>query len=104
LVFMVFMTDVFEPEYSLLAVPSTVLAAFSLPTLRRSIVNSLDWFAVMCFSLTCATVWLGWVALQTSWPPKISNNIARQTAGYEIFVSWPAVIIAVLGTLSWILL
>lgn len=104
LVFMVFLADVFEPEYSLLAVPSAVLASFALPTLRRGVVNSLDWFAVMCFSLTCATVWLGWVALQTGWPPKISNNIARQSAGYEIFISWPAVIIAVLGTLSWVML
>ncbi|HLU14427.1 MAG TPA: glycosyltransferase [Burkholderiaceae bacterium] len=101
LVFMACLTDVFEPEFALLAVPSAVLASFALPTLRRGIVNSLDWFAVMCFSLTAATVWLGWVALQTGWPPKISNNIARQSAGYEIFVSWPAVIVAVLGTLSW---
>lgn len=104
LVFMLFLADVFEPEYSLLAVPSAVLASFALPTLRRGVVNSLDWFAVMCFSLTCATVWLGWVALQTGWPPKISHNIARQTAGYDIYVSWPAVIIAVLGTLSWFVL
>lgn len=62
---LVFLADSFEPEYSLLAVPSAILAAFSLPTLRRGIVNSLDWFAVMCFSLTTATVWLGWIALQT---------------------------------------
>ncbi|NYT65114.1 glycosyltransferase [Alcaligenaceae bacterium] len=99
---MLFLADVFEPEYSLLAVPCAVLAAFALPTLRRGVVNTLDWFAVMCFSLTAATVWLGWVALQTGWPPKIAHNIARQTAGYEAFVSWPAVSIAVLGTLSWI--
>lgn len=104
LVFMMFLSDVFEPEYSLLAVPSAVLASFALPTLRRSIVNSLDWFAVMCFSLTSATVWLGWVALQTGWPPKISHNIARQTAGYDIFVHWPSVFIAVLGSISWLLL
>lgn len=104
LVFMLFHVSVFEPEYSLLAVPSAVLASFALPTLRRGIVNSLDWFAVMCFSLTCATVWLGWVALQTGWPPKISHNIARQTTGYDIIVHWPAVAIAALGTLSWIAL
>lgn len=101
-VFMLFLRNVFEPEYSLIAVPSAVLAAFALPTLRRGIVNSLDWFAVMCFSLTCATVWLGWFALQTGWPPKISHNIARQTAGYDIHIYWPAVIIALLGTLWWL--
>src|SRR5690606_19328701 len=34
---MLFLADIFEPEYSLLAMPAAVLAAFSLPTLRRSI-------------------------------------------------------------------
>lgn len=104
LCFMVFMRSTSEPEYSLLALPCAVLAAFALPTLRRGLVNSLDWFAVMCFSLTSATVWLGWVAQQTGWPPKISHNIARQTTGFDIQVFWPAVIIAVFGTLSWVVL
>ncbi len=101
LVALLFLADSFEPEYSLLAVPCAILAAFSLPTLRRGIVNSLDWFAVMCFSLTSATVWLGWIALQTGWPEQISHNIARQTRGYDVFISWPAVFVAILGTLAW---
>src|SRR5690606_22890958 len=32
---MVFQVDAFEPEYSLVALPAAVLAAFSLPPLRR---------------------------------------------------------------------
>src|SRR5690606_23911261 len=78
--------------------------SFSLPTLRRGVVNSLDWFAVMCFSLTTATVWLGWIALQTGWPRQIAHNIARQTRGYDVYISWPAVLVAVLGTLAWLAL
>lgn len=104
LVVMAFLVDPFEPEYSLMAVPVAVLAAFALPTLRRGVVNSLDWFAVMCFSLTCLTVWLGWVALQTGWPTQIAHNIARQTQGYNAYVSWPAVLIALAGTACWIAL
>ncbi|GAB2902577.1 ArnT family glycosyltransferase [Paralcaligenes ginsengisoli] len=99
---MFFLADVFEPEYSLMAVPVAVLAAFSLPTLRRGVVNSLDWFAVMCFSLTAATVWLGWVALQTGWPRQIAHNIARQTTGYEAHVAPAAVLIALAATLTWV--
>jgi len=102
LITMCFLADVFEPEYALMAVPTAVLAAFSLPTLRRAVVNSLDWFAVMCFSLTAATVWLGWFALQTGWPAQIHHNITRLIRGYEIFVSWPAVFIALAGTLAWV--
>lgn len=101
LAIIVFLVDPFEPEYSLLVVPCAVLAAFTLPTLRRGVVNSLDWFALMCFSLTNLTVWLGWVALQAGWPSQIAHNIARQTRGYEAHISWPAVTIALAGTGCW---
>ena len=93
-----------DSEYVLLAVPCAVLAAFSLPTLRRGVVNTLDWFAVMCFSLTAATVWLGWVALHFHWPAQISRNIARQTTGYEPVISWVAFALALVFTLAWIAL
>ncbi|HLU78665.1 MAG TPA: glycosyltransferase [Burkholderiaceae bacterium] len=102
LIIMIFLADVFEPEYALMAVPAAVLAAFALPTLRRAVVNSLDWFAVMCFSLTAATVWLGWFALHTGMPEQIHHNITRLTRGYDIHVSWPSVLIALVGTLAWV--
>ncbi len=104
LLVMFFLADPFEPEYSLMAVPVAVLAAFSLPTLRRGVVNSLDWFAVMCFSLTATTVWLGWIALQIGWPHQIAHNIARQTQGYNAYISWPEVAIALAGTVAWIVM
>lgn len=103
-VIMLFLVDPFEPEYSLMAVPAAVLAAFSLPTLRRGVVNSLDWFAVMCFSLTSATVWLGWVALQAGWPGQIADNIARQTTGYTPHLHWLATLTAIAITVTWGLL
>ncbi len=93
-----------DSEYVLLAVPCAVLGAFSLPTLRRGVVNTLDWFAVMCFSLTAATVWLGWVALHFQWPAQISRNIARQTTGYQPEISWVAFALAVGFTVGWIAL
>ena len=46
------MTNSGEPEYVLFATPLAVLAAFALPTMRRGVVNTLDWFALMCFSVT----------------------------------------------------
>jgi len=90
-----------EPDYMMLVVPCAALAAFAMPTLRRGAVNTLDWFALMCFSLTAATVWLGWVALHFGWPPKIAGNIARQTSGFVPTLSWLAVALAVLVTLGW---
>lgn len=93
-----------DSEYVLLAVPCAVLGAFSLPTLRRGVVNTLDWFAVMCFSLTAATAWLGWIALHFHWPAQIARNIGRQTTGYEPVISWVAFALAVVFTLGWIAL
>lgn len=93
--------NAFEPEYSLLVVPFAALAAFALPTLRRAAINSFDWFAVMCFSLIAATIWLGWFAQHTGWPPKIANSIYRQTQGLDVSISWLALLIAVLGTMAW---
>lgn len=93
-----------DSEYVMLVVPCAVLGAFSLPTLRRGVVNTLDWFAVMCFSLTVATAWLGWVALHFNWPAQISRNIARQTTGYEPVISWTAFTLAAIFTVAWIAL
>lgn len=98
---LIFLREPTESEFILLVVPCAILAAFSLPTLRRGVVNTLDWFAVMCFSLTVATAWLGWIALHFGWPAQIARNIARQTTGYEPMISWWAVALAIIVTGAW---
>lgn len=102
LVLIAFSYDAFEPEFALLVVPAAALAAFALPTLRRGTINSFDWFAVMCFSLVAAAIWLGWIAQQSGWPPKIAQSIHRQTQGFDTSISWLLVLIASTGTLAWI--
>jgi len=104
LALLLFLVKPFEPEYSLSAIACAVLTAFALPTLRRGWVNSLDWFAVMCFSLACVTVWLGWVALHMGWPAQIARNIARQTQGFEPAISWSSTALAVLISAGWVAL
>jgi 4-amino-4-deoxy-L-arabinose transferase-like glycosyltransferase len=101
---LLFLTEPTEAEFILLVVPCAILGAFSLPTLRRGVVNTLDWFAVMCFSLTVATAWLGWIALHFGWPTQIARNIARQTTGYEPTISWFAFALGVAVTAVWTLL
>jgi len=91
-----------EMEYMALTVPCAMLAAFSVPTLRRAVVNAVDWFALMCFSVTVVCVWLGWIAQQTGLPTGIANNIARQTVGYESQISWGAVAMGLVITLTWV--
>jgi 4-amino-4-deoxy-L-arabinose transferase-like glycosyltransferase len=93
-----------DAEFLAFVVPSAVLAALALPTLRRGLINALDWFAVMAFSFSAAVVWMGWIAIMTGVPPKIARNIARQTPGYDAEFSILAVSIAAISTLAWIVL
>jgi 4-amino-4-deoxy-L-arabinose transferase-like glycosyltransferase len=91
-----------EAEYVLLTAPFAVLAAFAIPTMRRGVINTLDWFALMCFSVTAACVWVGWFALHFGIPKQISLNIARQTAGFVPHIVGWSVALAVICTLGWI--
>jgi 4-amino-4-deoxy-L-arabinose transferase-like glycosyltransferase len=92
-----------ELDYVALAVPSAMLAAFAVPTIKRGMVNTLDWFALMCFSVTTTCVWVGWFTQQTGFPPGIANNIARQTIGYEPNIVWPAVAMGAVVSGVWLL-
>jgi 4-amino-4-deoxy-L-arabinose transferase-like glycosyltransferase len=91
-----------EAEYVLLICPLAVLAAFAIPTMRRGVINTLDWFALMCFSVTAACVWIGWFALHFGIPKQISLNIARLTVGYEPHIAWWSVVLAFVCTLCWV--
>ena len=93
-----------ELTYMALAVPCAMLAAFSVPTLRRGAVNAVDWFALMCFSVSSLLVWLGWVAQQTGWPSGMARNVARQTVGYDGSFSGGAVAMALIISIAWILM
>ena len=102
LVVSLFISEPGEPDYMMLVVPCAVLGAFSLPTMRRGVVNTLDWFGVMCFSVTVVCVWVGWMALHFDIPHGISLNIARQTVGYIPQIRWWTVIAAAAVTGGWV--
>jgi 4-amino-4-deoxy-L-arabinose transferase-like glycosyltransferase len=92
-----------ELDYVSLAIPSAMLAAFAVPTMRRGMINTLDWFALMCFSVTTTCVWVGWFTQQTGFPAGIAQNIARQTVGYEPVIVWPAVAMGAVVSGVWLL-
>ena len=93
-----------EPEFVLFVTPLSVLAAFALPTMRRAVINTLDWFALMCFSVAISCVWVGWIALHFGIPHQIQLNIQRLTQGFEPHIAWWTVIVSALFTLLWIAL
>lgn len=89
----------------LLALPALAsLAAFALPTFKRSAAALIDWFTVLFFSAGAIVIWVVWVSLQTGVPAKPAANVARLAPGFESVFQWPALVLAVLGTLGWLAL
>jgi len=86
----------------LLALPGiSALAAFALPTLRRSLGALIDWFTLLFFSVCALTIWVIWVAMQTGFPAQPAANVARLAPGFLPEFSAPAFALALLATLAW---
>jgi len=87
-----------------LLLPLALLGAQVLNDLRRGAANSLAWFGAMTFSLLGGIIWLGYLALQTGFPPRIAANAARIEPGFVAQFAWLPFIAAVVITLAWIVL
>jgi hypothetical protein len=81
-----------------------VLAAFALPTLKRSASAAVDWFSMFFFSGWALVFWVHYVAMQTGTPPRPAANIVRLAPGFEPRFSAFALGIAIAGTLAWLAL
>jgi 4-amino-4-deoxy-L-arabinose transferase-like glycosyltransferase len=84
--------------------PLAMLAAFGLPTMKRGAINAVDWFSVMTLTTCAAFIWVGWIAKQTGWPPKIAHNAFKLAPGFKPEFNLIALLIAVTATISWIVL
>ncbi len=79
-----------------------MLAAFALPTLRRSASAAIDWFSMFFFTGAAITIWVLYSAMQTGVPAKPAANIAKLAPGFEAVFSPLALAAALLGTLAWL--
>jgi hypothetical protein len=79
-----------------------VLAAFALPTLKRSASAAGDWFSMFFFTLCALTIWVIYASLHLGVPAKPAANVARLAPGFESQFSLPALLVALAGTLAWV--
>ena len=87
----------------LLALPAlATLAAFALPTLKRSVSALIDWFTLLFFSAGALIIWVVWLSLQTGFPAKPALNVARIAPGFEPHFSLSAMLVALVATLAWV--
>jgi 4-amino-4-deoxy-L-arabinose transferase-like glycosyltransferase len=81
--------------------PMAALAAFALPTLKRSVASLIDWFTLLFFTGCGITIWVVWIAMQTGVPRQPAANVARLAPGFEPSFSGFAFLIALAATLAW---
>lgn len=86
----------------LLGLPAmAALAAFALPTLRRSVAALIDWFTLLFFTVSALAIWVIWIAMQTGVPAKPAANVAKLAPGFVPEFSVLAFVVALLATLGW---
>lgn len=86
----------------LLALPAlATLAAFALPTLKRSVSALIDWFTLLFFSGSAIIIWVIWIAMQTGVPSQPAANVARLAPGFQPGFSVLPFVMATLATLAW---
>jgi hypothetical protein len=81
-----------------------VLAAFALPTLKRSTTAAIDWFSMFFFTLSALVIWTMYVALHTGVPAKQASIIARLIPSHLPQFSLAALALALAGTVAWVAL
>jgi 4-amino-4-deoxy-L-arabinose transferase-like glycosyltransferase len=81
--------------------PLAALAAFALPTLKRSVASLIDWFTLLFFTSCALIIWVVWIAMQTGVPRQPAANVAKLAPGFEPSFSWLAFLAAIAATLAW---
>ena len=81
--------------------PLAALAAFALPTLKRSVASLIDWFTLLFFTGCGIIIWVVWIAMQTGVPKQPAANVARLAPGFEPSFSWFAFLAAIIATIAW---
>ncbi len=84
--------------------PLALLAAVGVPTLRRGIVNLIDWFAVTSFTLFGIVIWAYWVALMTGFPPRMAFRMRQMAPGFIPEGVFGEVVLGLAVTGAWLLL
>jgi 4-amino-4-deoxy-L-arabinose transferase-like glycosyltransferase len=86
----------------MLALPGlAVLAAFALPTMKRSVTAAIDWFSVFFFTICAIAIWVVYMALQTGVPASTAANVARLAPLFKASFSGIELVIALLATVAW---
>lgn len=87
----------------MIGLPATAsLAAFALPTFKRSTSAAIDWFSVFFFTSVAVFAWVMYLAMQTGFPARPAANVARLAPGFKPVFSLPELLAALAATVAWL--
>jgi hypothetical protein len=96
--------DHWKVQHIVPIVPLAMIAAFSLLSLPRPIVNLVDWFAVTLFTAAGIFVWLYWTALNFGVPAALAAKVPLRVPGIIGTANLYEILIGVVATIAWIAL
>ncbi len=102
LLLLLFIKELNERYLIILVPPMAILAAFALPFLRRGLINFIDWFSLISFTVVAGFIWVIWLAKMTGFPKTTADNVARYIPGFVAKFSWIELIVALIITALWV--
>jgi 4-amino-4-deoxy-L-arabinose transferase-like glycosyltransferase len=102
LIYVLFRSEANEHDLMILIPSLSIIAAFSLPILKRSMISFIDWFAMFSFTIIAIAIWIIWLAKVTGFPESTASNIARFLPGFEFQFNFFALFVAIVITVAWL--
>ncbi|QWD93793.1 hypothetical protein C2759_06170 [Polynucleobacter sp. MG-Unter2-18] len=102
LIYVLFRLEANEHDLIILIPSLSIIAAFSLPILKRNLISFIDWFAMFSFTMIALAIWIIWLAKVTGFPESTAANLARLLPGFQAQFDYIGFIVALLITGVWL--
>jgi len=102
LIYVLFRLEANEHDLMILIPSLSIIAAFSLPVLKRSMISFIDWFAMFSFTIIAIAIWIIWLAKVTGYPESTAANVARLLPGFQFQFNYLALFVAMVITGAWL--
>lgn len=102
LIYVLFRLEANEHDLIILIPSLSIIAAFSLPVLKRSVISFIDWFAMFSFTVIALAIWIIWLAKVTGYPASTAANLNRLLPGFEGQFNILAFVVALAITGVWL--
>ena len=101
-IYVLFRLEANEHDLMILIPSLAIIAAFSLPVLKRSMISFIDWFAMFSFTIIAIAIWIIWLAKVTGYPESTAANLARLLPGFTFQFNFLALFVAIVITGAWL--